>query len=126
MLIDKSPIQIISYSDFEARIYSLQLGYRVELSNTLGKLYWHPGLFKNKQELCDWLRSQLEALVEDSVSLSGEWLEGELYRDWFISKTSDGDAWQGYDPMTNRRHCALTLAAIKEKIDWIEADFNCS
>lgn len=124
MLIDKSPVQVISYSDLEARIYNLQLGYRVEVSDTVGKLYWHPGLFKNKQELCDWLRLQLEALVGDSASLSSEWLEGELYRDWFISKTSDG--WQGYDPMTNRRYCALTLAGITEKIDLIEADFNCS
>lgn len=124
MLIDKSPIQIITYSDLEARIYHLQLGYRVEVSDTLGKLYWHPGLFKNKQELCDWIKLQLEALVDNSAFFSDEWLEGGLYRDWFIRKTSDG--WQGYDPMTNRRHFALTLAEIREKIDLIEADFNCS
>jgi hypothetical protein len=123
MLAQKSPIQVIDRAGIEARIYRVQQGYRVEVNGTETEFYWHPGIFRNLQELFVWLTLQLEKL-EDGLPLGGDWLmlEGdfdgnEIYRDWFISEAPN---WQGYDPLTNCCHTAPTLKALKAKIDRIE------
>jgi hypothetical protein len=81
---------------FKARIYSVQQGYRVEVSGIETELYWHPGIFHNQQELWDGLRPQLEALIDSGLALGGGWmaLEGdfggnELYRDWLICQKQE-------------------------------------
>lgn len=129
MLAQKSAIQIVEHGGVEARIYQVQQGYRVEVSGTETDFYWHPGIFRSRQELWQWLRPQLEALIDNGLALSGEWmtLEGdfdgnELYRDWFICQKQE--TWEGYDPLTNRCHKAPSLTALKVKIDQIELRFG--
>ena len=129
MLIDKSPAKIIEQNGITARIYRLQQGYRVEVNQNHAEnpLYWHPQVFNDERELSDWLKPQLEALIDNGVSLSGRWMKSEisqLYQDWFIRETVD--SWEGYDPMTNRCHRASTLEELHEEIDRIEAYFCCS
>lgn len=122
-MVSKS-IQVITQDDIEARIYRVQLGYRVEISTTLVD-YWHPGVFRDMPQLEEWLKFELEKL-EAGFSLGGDWimLEGDfdgngIYRDWFIC---EGQNWQGYDYLTNCCHTAPSLVALKSKIDRIEAE----
>ena len=129
MLAQKSAIQVIEQDGIEARIYSVQQGYRVEVSGTETEFYWHPGIFHNQQELWDWLRPQLEALINSGLALGGEWmaLEGdfdgnELYRDWLICQKQE--LWESYDPLSNHCHTARSLVALKAKIDRIELEFR--
>ena len=125
MLAQKSAIKIVEHGGVEARIYQIEQGYRVEVNGTETDFYWHPGIFHSRQELWDWLRPQLEALIDSGLALSGEWmtLEGdfdgnELYRDWFICQKQPH--WEGYDPLTNRCYTASSLAMLKVKIDQIQ------
>jgi hypothetical protein len=127
-MLAQSAIQVIEHGGVEARIYQVQQGYRVEVSGTETDFYWHPGIFRSQQELWDWLRPQLENLIDHGLALGGEWmtLEGdfdgnELYCNWFICQKHD--TWEGYDPLTNRCHKAQSLAELKAKIDQIELDF---
>jgi hypothetical protein len=122
-MVSKS-IQVITLDDIEARIYRVPLGYRIEISTTLVD-YWHPGVFRDIQQLEEWLKFELEKL-EAGFSLGGDWimLEGDfdgngIYRDWFICEAQN---WQGYDHLTNCCHTAPSLAALKSKIDRIEAE----
>ncbi len=89
--------------------------------------YWHPSIFPDLHQLEEWLKFELEKL-EAGFFLGGDWimLEGDfdgngLYRDWFICEARH---WQGYDPLTNRCHTALSLKELKEKIDRIENERN--
>jgi hypothetical protein len=130
MLVQKPSVQVIEHGGIEARIYQVQQGYRVEVSSLDTEFYWHPGIFGSKQELWDWLRPQLYALIDNGLVLGGEWmmLEGdfdgnERYGDWFVNQTAQ--RWEGYDPLTNRCHTAPTLRALKEKIDRIELERLC-
>ena len=116
-------IQVVILDDIEARIYRVQQGYRVEVTSTLSD-YWHPGIFPNLKELLKWLQPQLETL-NAGFPLGGDWmmLEGDfdgngIYRDWFIYEAQH---WQGYDPWTNCCYGAPSFAALKSKIDQIEA-----
>ena len=127
MLINKSPARLLEHHGITVRIYRLQQCYRVELSNREGKLYWYPGVFRSEQELWDWFKPQLEALIEEDIALSGKWMqssEEELYQGWFIIETADG--WEGYDPMTNHCNRASTLEELQDQINRIEANFSCS
>jgi len=128
-MLAQSAIQVIEHGGIEARIYQVEQGYRVEVSGTETDFYWHPGIFGSQQELWQWLRPQLEALIDNGLALSGEWmtLEGdfdgnELYRDWFICQKQE--TWEGYDPLTNRCHKAPSLAMLKVKIDQIESGLS--
>lgn len=127
MLTQKAPVQVIEHGGIEVRTYQVIQGYRVEVSGTSTEFYWHPGIFRSKQELWDWLRPQLEVLIDTGLALSGEWmtLEGDfddnqMYLHWFINKTAQ--EWQGYDPLTNRCHTAPSLKALKAKIDRISEE----
>ena len=120
-----SPNQTFEREGIEIRIYRVPKGYRVEVSGIGTQFYWHPGIFGDRQELWHWLSPQLEALVEDGIALSGEWmmLEGDFdgngfYREWFICETAQN--WQGYDPFTNCCYTASTWQALKEKIDQLD------
>lgn len=89
MLINKSPVRLLEHNDITVRIYHLQQCYRVEVSTREGKLYWYPGVFRSEQELWDWFRPPLEALIEEGIDLSGKWMqssEEELYQGWFVMK----------------------------------------
>ena len=127
MLVNKSPIKTIENQGTKAHFYRVQLGYRVEVISVDGSFYWHRGVFHHEQELWDWLRPQLEDLIDNGTTLSGDWMKsetGELYQGWFLRETLD--AWEGYDPMTNQRHRASTLEELHQEINLIEADFCCS
>jgi hypothetical protein len=117
-------IKVIPLDDIEARIYRVQLGYRVEVSSTLTD-YWHPGIFPDLNELLEWLKPELEEL-NAGFALGGEWMMLEsdfdgngIYRDWFICEAQQ---WQGYDPFTNRCHVAPSFSSLRKKIDQIEAE----
>lgn len=120
-------IQVITLDSIEARLYQVQQGYRVEVSTTLVD-YWHTGVFRDLHQLEEWLKFELEKL-EAGFCLGGDWLllEGDfdgngLYREWFICQEKD---WQGYDPLTNCCYTASSKAALKAKIDQIQAE-RCS
>lgn len=117
------PDTVANTDDIEARIYPVQLGYRVVVMDGTD-FYWHPGIFWSKQELLEWLKPQMEALADLSLPLSGEWMKrvgaDVMYQDWYCHQAASN--WEGYNPMTNRCHTAPTLDALKQKIDRIEAE----
>lgn len=123
MFAKKSPIQVIEHSGIEARIYQVQQGYRVELDGTDTELYWHVGVFADFQQVNAWLKFELEKLDaglllgSDWLMLEGDFSGNRFYRDWFICKGLD---WQAYDPLTNRCYIASSLKELKGKIDRIE------
>ena len=67
MLAQRTPVQVISHAGTEASIYQVQHGYRVSISGTETEFYWHPGIFQSVQELWQWLRPQLEVLIDTGL-----------------------------------------------------------
>ena len=120
------PVQVSEYDGYEVRIYQVRDGYRVEINGIGTQFYWHPGIFRRQEELWEWLRIQLNALVDDGIALGEEWmmLEGDfdgngLYRGWFIQQTRQH--WQGYDPLTNCCYTAPTWQTLQAKIERVES-----